>query len=569
MSKMFNYEADQIHDMVHPDLLTNTTHYVAECKEIILNEVTPNYPKLTEYEKEWMYFSEHVYQDGHPVNLEYQTVDIDGYATVENAIPFYYKSAILKGNTIVSHYSSDIIELTANGSWIENPVSLTQITLPVKPSTDYLFVVEIIENSLIGDETINNSLRFGETEGTGRFPTVFKSISTIPLHQLGMYRFILTTKADISNIDIFDRKQLSKHCTGGKIKFRYVVIEYQQRMENWDIPYFGGMKSVQMPVLKAIGKNLLKPMESSKTENGIVWTLNRDNTVSAIGTPNATTLFNYFKGKLPVGTYTLSGGCSKYSRIQINNEDSSFFKATSEGLNYNELTFVITEELSQQELRIDVRCGNGEQVDFTFKPQLEKLSVSTEYEPFKSNILTVNEDVELRGIGEVKDELNLLTGELTQRIGEIVLDGSDDENWVKRNNGDGTNTITFQIPLDANRHDEIILDKFALSQSSSDGIEGAGYASDIKVLFIEIKRDRLNNVNVDEFKQWLSQNPITVQHTLTTESVKTVDLSKIIRPYEGTNHYTLSSETIPPHLQLSIPVESTGAQTLNEINQEE
>ncbi len=36
-------------------------------------------------------------------------------------------------------------------------------------------------------------------------------------------------------------------------------------------------------------------------------------------------------------------------------------------------------------------------------------------EPHKSNILTVNEEVELGSVGEVKDELNLLTGQLTQR----------------------------------------------------------------------------------------------------------------------------------------------------------
>ena len=41
-----------------------------------------------------------------------------------------------------------------------------------------------------------------------------------------------------------------------------------------------------------------------------------------------------------------------------------------------------------------------------------------EYEPYKSNILTVNEDVTLRSNGDVYDELNLLTGRLTQRIDE-------------------------------------------------------------------------------------------------------------------------------------------------------
>ena len=50
--------------------------------------------------------------------------------------------------------------------------------------------------------------------------------------------------------------------------------------------------------------------------------------------------------------------------------------------------------------------------------QLEEGSVSTPYEPYKSNILTVNEDVTLRSNDDVYDELNLLTGCLTQRIDE-------------------------------------------------------------------------------------------------------------------------------------------------------
>lgn len=46
-----------------------------------------------------------------------------------------------------------------------------------------------------------------------------------------------------------------------------------------------------------------------------------------------------------------------------------------------------------------------------------KLGVDS-LEPYKSNILTVNEDVTLRSNGDIYDELDLLTGQLTQRIDE-------------------------------------------------------------------------------------------------------------------------------------------------------
>ena len=50
-------------------------------------------------------------------------------------------------------------------------------------------------------------------------------------------------------------------------------------------------------------------------------------------------------------------------------------------------------------------------------------ATTTAYEPFKSSILTVNEEVELRSNANVYDELDCLTGKLTKRIGEdgVVL----------------------------------------------------------------------------------------------------------------------------------------------------
>ena len=45
----------------------------------------------------------------------------------------------------------------------------------------------------------------------------------------------------------------------------------------------------------------------------------------------------------------------------------------------------------------------------------------------QANSVQINKVYELRGIGDVKDEFDLQTGKLTQRIGEVVLDGS--EEW--------------------------------------------------------------------------------------------------------------------------------------------
>ena len=123
---------------------------------------------------------------------------------------------------------------------------------------------------------------------------------------------------------------------------------------------------------------------------------------------------------------------------------------------------------------------------FDGNPMLEIIDTVTTYEPFKSIILTVNEDVTLRGVGDVKDELNLLTGELTQRIGE-------------------------------------------------------------------------NN------------------EVLAQEVVKTVDLRCIneqgesvkFRPIEGTMHVSTSSQTLPPLLDMSVPIEATSQNLMSFANIEE
>ena len=58
-------------------------------------------------------------------------------------------------------------------------------------------------------------------------------------------------------------------------------------------------------------------------------------------------------------------------------------------------------------------------------------SPTTAYKLHKTSILSCNEDVTLRNVGEVQDELNVMTGEVVERIGEIVFNGGDKYTWIK------------------------------------------------------------------------------------------------------------------------------------------
>lgn len=171
--------------------------------------------------------------------------------------------------------------------------------------------------------------------------------------------------------------------------------------------------------------------------------------------------------------------------------------------------------------------------------QLELGSTATSYEPYKSNVLTVNEPIELRGIGDVKDELNLLTGEVVERTGEIVLNGN--ESWWfadSPDNPENTGTWTHSentwllgvdfTTISSNTHPvkNTISDKYPVyyDYSFSDS-EYFNIVSNNNSLLFRVRKDRFSDKSITNFKSWLSQNPITIQYQLTTESVKTVDLS--------------------------------------------
>ena len=297
-----------------------------ECDEVkhIIEEVSPNYPQLTTYEKEWLYFHKYGYIPGVPVELEYETVNVNPNASVFNAIPFQYKSAILKGNT---------------------------------------------------DENF---------------------------------------------------------------------------------------QSVQMPVLKTTGKNLF----DGKLEYGL---LNGNN-----GLPINSNDYVRTQDFIPIN-------CERIAFTVINEQCGLYFCFYDKDKNFiSKKTIIkVSDDLSIPEgaayLKFRTYPLSNESVASNLNTQIQiEEGTATSYEPYKSNILTVNEDLTLRSNGNVYDELNLLTGHLTQRIGE-------------------------------------------------------------------------NN------------------EVLSQEVVKTVDLTPLNKPYEGTNHYELTSN-IPCEVILEVPVVSTGKQTLEEIN---
>lgn len=187
----------------------------------------------------------------------------------------------------------------------------------------------------------------------------------------------------------------------------------------------------------------------------------------------------------------------------------------------------------------------------------------------KTNILTVNEEVELRGIGEVKDELNLITGELTERIGNAILDGTNIK--ATKVTVDG-NIYRFDINLSGikkyknhwvDASDVIVSDKF-IGFTPLDGTINSGnrlslWGSQLVAYFNDTSITTVSQAN-----EYLQNNLPAIQYHLATESVKTVDLMPSgthpsTTPYCWKNgHIQLSGSGLLPNLEYSVVTSRAG-----------
>lgn len=453
----------------------------------------------------------------------------DGVDYSANVMDGHAKSAILKGQTLVNvaYFKQGLYNYTDyNLLFIDKTKSYFIKFNTTFETTQIGFIVD--------DYAWNASKQFNATKNGYVIikPDEAKDINALRVRFNGN-----TDKSFIPTLDL-------------------ICIEYQEGMENWDIPYFEGMQSVKMPVLTTTGKNLF----DGKLEMGSI-----DNATGLDVLHSFRMRSNYIKVKSGT-TYTLSSNESTYHLYVCEYDaNKSFIKFI---FDKNNKTFTTSSTTNYIRFRTD-----NNETEFNIEIQLEESSIKTSYEPYKSNILTVNEDVTLRGIGDVQDELNLLTGELTERIGEVVLDGSEDENWhidMSSNNVTRLN-MTFKVGLD-NIIDcdfattGMLCDRFIQVTGSSlwaNDVQGVG-SSNGSGLKIGIPKSNLTTQDVNGFRYWLSQNPVTVQYQLATESIKTVDLTPSgthpsTTPYCWKNgHIQLSSSGLLPSLEYSVVTSRAG-----------
>ena len=172
---------------------------------------------------------------------------------------------------------------------------------------------------------------------------------------------------------------------------------------------------------------------------------------------------------------------------------------------------------------------------------------------------------------------------LVQRVVKVVLNGSE-TSWTK-SSWSMTNTFKFDFEIglvaklfDTNATNQILCDTFkVVSRNSQDNIENREFEnicasnSRSRTLSITISKTKLNNTNtISAFKQWLSNNPVTVCYELETPVETKLNIKNLdLEVYKDTTYIT-TDNTIQPTLSFKVPsnlggIIQTNSQNINEL----
>lgn len=307
-----------------------------------------------------------------------------------------------------------------------------------------------------------------------------------------------------------------------------IMLNEGDTAEPWCPP---GLNSVSKLELNVSAKNILKPLSTLKqtTTNGITFTPQDDGGIKVKGTSSGTAYYNLdfsssstsatldampFVGKTIAINKGANSDVNFVVGVYVDSTKSSTIANTAE----NKLTGIVPDNAIK--FRSYLSVPSGKTVNTILYPQIELGSVATEYEKPQLTTKTIDLNAnELCSLPDgTRDELNFVSCKLNKNCKVIVLDGSDDEQFsITGNSGlerfNYTNeriysnaSSTTEIPTNI-RCDKLPVDTPSNTWFGRNDMR-VSYtgASGVHILCFVVK----SCSTVEEFRQWLSDNPLTI-----------------------------------------------------------
>ena len=459
--------------------------------------------------------------------IVYRTMCIEYQEGLENIdIPYFRGMQSVTMATelenICSRYNSGVAKggkTFTVGTWETRGLTLSTTDniskYNFKPNTKYLVQFKVTNLNLDGLSSMKIAFSDGEVS-TGN--SLFGDNAVVEVKSNGIYRGVLTTSNVISTSN-FVVKGLGNQWEGSTSTSRKLTIsqimciEYQNGMENWDLPYFEDYQVMKPLKVQSVNKNLFDTanmFSSYKT------------TISEVTT-------NSFRL-----TGIDSNATYKNTQFLFDVKPNTDYKITfkSEATDGDSLCDVYDATNAKYLGNRNFNSGNNTRVSVRFyvnmnntkngtvkyyDVQMEESLTETPYTPHQSKITSALEPITLRAIGNVKDTLDLSTGEYVQRIGEVVFDGSED--WLINQTNDIRTQFVVNILTDAQKEARktVVCDKMKSDINENENNTVWIYDGTTMVI-------HTSHTTVDELKSWLQQNNLKVQYELENPITRKISL---------------------------------------------
>lgn len=241
------------------------------------------------------------------------------------------------------------------------------------------------------------------------------------------------------------------------------------------------------------GKNLYKNQGTTRTINGVTFTVYEDGSVNVNGTATAMAQLNLGTTRLPKGNYIASGHHS--GDVEL------YYRAGSIGgwpLIFTERNLNLTQD-DNVFLFISVAAGNTAD-NVTIYPMI-RLATETDstYEPCNKQTLTM--PYPLYSMAGHNDEVDFNKGVLIQRCASVTFDGS--ETWI--HNKEYKQFVTNPQSVMALRGTTHKCSHYINERNTDNGLFLSGTPSNAFNF-----QDARFNGDINAYKEWLSANPVTV-----------------------------------------------------------
>ena len=364
----------------------------------------------------------------------------------------------------------------------------------------------------------------------------------------GVNRFIITTTEKIqSNFFEFSG-----------IGFNASKIVVTPKVDN-DFGYFKGMKSVgecegnKIEILSKTANefpHISTPMSNnvSVISEGEYYCEKPWGNVGRIKIKPRTNYTFSFKIKAREN-FSVSDG-SGIVRLDLSNGAivGNSFKATNLTTEYVQYSSTISCTSDDGLVTLNMRCNSNNGVGLYVKDVMIAEGENIPYIPYKSNKKEILLSEPLRGLPNgTKDKYVIIDGKwyIERNTDEVVLNGSDSEKWGIAGWKAQINSNAYFVKREyySNSKSSIaVVDKFPCVEEGKMGdIDTPNICGTTQTALIAIRVNK--NTSLDNFKSWLSNNPVKVIYQLATPTYEPIDYNPL-EVYTDITHISNNS-TIP------------------------